>query len=192
MSIDYLHSERVYLRPFELDDVPLLHTWFNDSEVTHYMFAGQKPTTLKQVQEIMERDISGHNVVMMAIEKETNQLFALVGLYEIHDTAIKAEMRIIIGNKEFWGKGYGKELTELITFYGFDRLNLHRIYLGFTSANKAAEGAYTKAGYVYEGTLKDDIYRNSQYYDSIRMALLRDEYYEKYYEKHKVKFSIGA
>lgn len=188
--MDYLQTERVTLRPYQPEDIAFIHTWFNDPEVTHYMFTGQKPTTLEQVQHIMQHDVASNNVVMIAVDKETSTVIGLVGLYEIHDTAKKAEMRIIIGNKDFWGKGYGTELTEVITFYGFDRLNLHRIHLGYTAANGAAAGAYTNAGYVQEGVRRDDIYRNSRYYDSVLMGLLRDEYYANKYEEHKKKFVI--
>ena len=190
MKTAYLHTERFILRPYEDSDIPILHTWFNDPEITYFMFTGQKPKTLDQVSKIMKHDVDENNVIMMAVDKDSKEVFGLVGLYEIHDTAKKAEMRIIIGNKEYWGKGYGTELSELINYYGFDRLNLHRIYLGFTAANEAAKRAYEKAGYVEEGILRDDIYRNSKYYNSIRMAILRDEYYEKYYEDHKKRFFI--
>ena len=95
---------------------------------------------------------------------------------------------MLIGEKDFWGGGYGTEITELITYYGFDRLNLNRIYLGYTADNKAAGKVYQKAGYVFEGTLKKDIYRNSKYYDSIRMAILRKDYYEKFYKLHSERF----
>lgn len=190
MTTEYLQTEKILLRPYKEDDLHLLHVWFNDPEVTYFMFTGQKPTTIDQVGEIMKKDVNANNVIMVAVDKETSDVFGLVGLYEIHDTAKKAEMRIIIGNKDYWGKGYGTELSELINYYGFDRLNLHRIFLGFTASNQAAKRAYEKAGYIEEGVLCDDIYRNSQYYDSIRMAILRDDYYEKYYEDHKKRFSI--
>jgi len=188
--MEYLHTQRVALRPYTPEDIPRIHAWFNDPEVTHYMFTGQKPTTLEQVTSLMKHDVEEGNVVMIAVNKEDDAVIGLVGLYEIHPTANKAEMRIIIGEKQYWGKGYGSELTEVITFYGFDRLNLHRIYLGYTAANKAAAGAYTNAGYTHEGVLRDDIYRNSEYYDTVRMGLLRDEYYAHKYEEHKKKFSI--
>jgi len=109
---------------------------------------------------------------------------------KIPNAAKKAEMRIIIGNSDFRGRGYGTEMTEMINFYGFDRLNLHRIYLGVTAENKGGVHAYEKAGYVREGLLKDDVYRNSQYYDAVRMAILRDDYYEKWHAKHQKLFGI--
>jgi RimJ/RimL family protein N-acetyltransferase len=83
----------------------------------------------------------------------------------------------------------GTEVTEILTYYGFDRLNLNRIYLGFTAENKGAGKAYEKAGYRQEGILKEDIYRNSRYYDSVRMAILRKDYYKDRHNEHKLKFS---
>ena len=207
----FLQSNTVYLRPYEERDVKYIHEWFNDPEVTHFMFTGQKPTREEQVKKIIEDDI-GHgqdsrklesiktimdhetqavtNTIFMVCDVGTDEVIGLVGLYEIHQTARKAEMRIIIGNKAYWGKGFGTEITEMINFYGFDRLNLHRIYLGVTDENKGGVRAYEKAGYVHEGILKEDIYRNSRYYDSVRMGILRKDYYEKFYENHKKRFSV--
>ena len=207
----FLQSDKVCLRPFEDGDVQHLSAWFNDPEVTHFMFTGQKPTTEKQVKKIMDHDIEHGrtstapqsiktiveqevkaltNTIFMVCNVSTEELIGLVGLYEIHQIARKAEMRIIIGNKNYWGKGYGTEITEIINFYGFDRLNLHRIYLGVTHENKGGIRAYEKAGYVHEGVLKEDIYRNSRYYDSVRMGILRNDYYEKFYENHKTRFNV--
>ena len=77
-----------------------------------------------------------------------------------------------------------------MTFYGFDRLNLNRIWLGITSENKRGIRAYEKAGFRHEGALRQDIYRNSLYYDSVRMAVVRDEYYPERYEQHAKRFQV--
>lgn len=190
MSNLFLQGKYTAIRPFQADDLDFVYRWFNDQEATRYMFTGQKPQTREQIAAQLTNDTqSPVATVFVALEKETGTPIGLVGLYEIHSTARKAEMRIILGAENIRGKGYGTELVRMITFYGFDRLNLHRIYLGFTSENEAARRAYEKAGYKYEGELKEDIYRNSRYYDSIRMAMLRDEYYEKLYPEDKLLFS---
>lgn len=191
----FLKSENIILKQIEAEDMRdlsvLISKWINDGVVTYYMFTGQKPRNSEQVakdfRELLENE---HNVIFLVIDKETDNPIGYAGLYDINHSSRKAEYRVLIGDKDFWGKGLGTEITELITFYGFDRLNLHRIYLGFTSDNKAAFRAYEKSGYVKEGVLREDIYRNSKYYDSVRMAILRDDYYEKYYDQHKNKFSI--
>jgi RimJ/RimL family protein N-acetyltransferase len=188
---NFLSSDKIYFRPYEAGDSKLIYQWFNDPVTTYYMFTGQRPMTPEQIEKSLAEDTScSHNVIFIVIDKKSKKAIGLTGLYEINHTARKAEMRIIIGEPNFRGKGYGTEIVQLVNYYGFDRLNLNRIYLGFTSANKGGENAYKNAGYVYEGTLKQDIYRNSQYYDSTRMAILRDDYYKNWYPKDKKRFAI--
>ncbi len=189
----FLESQKIFLRPIEIKEVPkislLIVKWVNDGIVTYYMFAGQKPQNAEQVSADFKRQLeAGNNAIFLVVDKKTKKPIGYAGLYDINLTARKAEFRILIGEKKFWGKGYGTEITEILTYYGFDRLNLNRVYLGYTKSNKAAGRAYEKAGYVYEGTLKEDIYRNSQYYDTVKMAILREDYYKKFYKMHSEKF----
>jgi RimJ/RimL family protein N-acetyltransferase len=185
----FLAGNLVGLRAVEDDDIPLIARWINDEEVTHFMFYGQWPTNLGQVRETIQKQVSSpQNVVFMVYDRKTNRRIGFAGIYDIHLTAQKGEFRILIGEKDFWGKGYGTEVTELLTFYGFDRLNFHRIYLGVTAENKGGVKAYERAGYAHEGVLKDDIFRNGRYYDTIRMGLLRDEYLKKYHKDHAKRF----
>lgn len=194
MSPNYfLKGEEVFLRPFEVEELPelarLITKWVNDEIVTYYMFTGQKPQNSEQVATDLKKQLEEKtNILFLIADLKTQKPIGYAGLYNIHLTARKAEFRILIGEKDFWGRGYGTEVTELVTYYGFDRLNLNRIYLGYTAQNKGAGRAYEKAGYSYEGTLKEDIYRNSQYYDAIRMAILRKDYYQKFYKLHSERF----
>ncbi len=186
----FLQSERIELRPVAESDFELIASWLNDGEITTFMFYGQRPQTLKQVREWIEADLAtDKNVILMVVDKENNKTIGFTGYYNLHFTARKGELRILIGDKSVWGKGYGTEIIELMTFYGFDRLNLERVALGFTSDNKRAEGAYTKAGFKHEGVAKHDIYRNSQYYDTAHMGLIREDYYKERFENHKKRFS---
>ena len=185
----FLSGKLVFLRSVEETDIAIIAPWLNDGEVTHYMFYGQKPTNLSQVREMIMGQVNNPaNAVWMVLDLKSKKPIGFCGLYDIHATAQKAEFRILIGTKEFWGKGYGTEITELLTFYGFDRLNLHRVWLGVTSENKGGVKAYERAGYVYEGALNDDIYRYSRYYDTVRMGILRDGYYKKLFKKHLTVF----
>lgn len=189
----FLKGGKVGLRPIEIEDLQklsrLIAKWVNDGIVTYYLFTGQKPQNSEQVAaDFKEQLDAGNNVIFLIVDSKTNKPIGYAGLYELHSTARKAESRILIGEKGFWGKGYGTEVVELLTFYGFDRLNLNRIYLGYTAENKGSGRIYENAGYVYEGTLKEDIYRNSKYYDSVRMAILRKDYYKKLYKSHSERF----
>lgn len=191
----FLEGEKVILAPIELEDLKKLSQiiagWVNDGKVTYFMFSGQTPKNSEQVFGDFKKQLeSGNNAIFLIVNRKTKKPIGYAGLYDIHATARKAESRILIGEKKFWGRGYGTEVIELLTFYGFDRLNLNRIYLGFTEENKGSGLAYKEAGYVYEGKFKEDIYRNSRYYNTIRMAILRKDYYKKFYEFHLKRFGI--
>ncbi|MBI5147719.1 MAG: GNAT family N-acetyltransferase [Parcubacteria group bacterium] len=176
----FLSGRLISLRPVERNDAPLIARWINDPLVTFTMFTGQRPVNREQVENlIMSQVVAFENVIFIMTDKKSGQPIGLTGLYDIHPTARKAEFRVMIGEEMFWGKGRGTEAAHLMLFYGFDRLNLHRIWLGVTAENVAGVRAYEKAGFKREGVLKEDLYRNSRYYDSIRMAVLRQEYYAK-------------
>lgn len=188
----FLSGTKIGIRPVIESDIDSIWLWWNDSDVTRYMFTGQRPTTVEQVRNQVESDVaSPHSDVFMLVDLASGEGIGLVGLYQQQTTARKAELRIIIGEKDSWGQGYGTEATKLITFYGFDRLNLNRIYLGVTSENGGANRAYEKAGYVQEGVLKEDIYRNGEYYNTIRLGLLRSEYLEKHYREDVEVFTLN-
>lgn len=189
----FLKGEKIFLRPIEIEELQeiarLITKWVNDEIVTYFMFTGQKPQNSAAIVADFKKQLEAqNNIIFLVVDIKTQKAIGYAGLYEIHPTARKAEFRILIGEKDFWGKGYGTEVTELVTYYGFDRLNLNRIYLGYTAKNKNSGRVYEKAGYTYEGTLKEDIYRNSKYYDSIRMAILRKDYYHKFYKSHSERF----
>lgn len=193
MNNYFLKTERIILEPIEIKELAglsrLIVKWVNDEIVTYYMFTGQKPQNSEQVAADLKKQLQKQdNVIFLVRDIETKELIGYTGLYDIQASARKAEFRVLIGEKDFWGKGYGTEITELITYYGFDRLNLNRIYLGYAAENKGAGRTYEKAGYIYEGTLRQAIYRNSKYYDSIEMAILRKDYYEKFYQSHLKRF----
>jgi len=189
----FLAGPRVALRPLEAEDAPHLGRWMNDDVTTYFMFTGQRPLTRAQVAEELARLVgSPANSVFLVVERKSGQPIGFAGLYDINASARKAEFRILLGEAAYRGRGYGTEVTELLTFYGFDRLNLNRIWLGVTDDNLGARRAYEKAGYRYEGTLRQDLYRNSRYYDSVRMSVLRDEYYNERYKADAARFASRA
>lgn len=191
-SKEFLAGEHVSLRAVEENDYAHLARWINDSVFSYYLFYGQLPMNVEQAGAMFRQQVeSPSNVVFMmeVMEKRKKKPIGITGLYDIHPRSLKAEFRVHIGETDYWGKGLGLETTQLMMFYGFDRLNLHRISLGVTAENVAALSTYIKAGFIKEGVIRDGMYRNSRYYDDVLFGILRDEYYKKYFEKHKKRFA---
>ena len=108
--------------------------------------------------------------------KETDEYIGVAGLHALNWIARCGEFRILIGEKSAWGKGAGSEVLQLLTSYAIEILNFNKVWLGVNSGNIQAISSYKKAGYVEEGRLRQEIFRNGQYFDAIRMSLLKPEY----------------
>lgn len=87
-----------------------------------------------------------------------------------------AECILDIGEKSKWGKGYGTEAMSLLLTYAFLELNLHRLSLRVFSTNEKAIHLYKKIGFVQEGRVKEAVFRNGEWIDSIYMGLLQTYY----------------
>ncbi|MED4174038.1 GNAT family protein, partial [Halalkalibacterium halodurans] len=87
-----------------------------------------------------------------------------------------AECIIDIGEKTYWGKGYGFEALRLLLNYAFLEMNLHRVSLRVFSFNKKAIRLYEKLGFKHEGTSRQCLYRYGQWHDIVHMGILKDEY----------------
>ena len=88
----------------------------------------------------------------------------------------EAWVGIGIGEREFWGKGYGTEMMKLCLQYAFIELNVHRVSLGLHEYNPRALRSYEKAGFRMEGRTRQDLMREGKRYDSLWMGILREEW----------------
>jgi [ribosomal protein S5]-alanine N-acetyltransferase len=86
-----------------------------------------------------------------------------------------ADIGLLIGERDCWGKGYATEALRLVTNYAFKTLNLHKLTAGCYDGNKGSEKAFIKAGFVVEGIRKKHCYCYGVYVGSIIFGLLNDE-----------------
>lgn len=77
--------------------------------------------------------------------------------------------------KELRGKGYGKMVMEMVVKYGFDYLNMHRLWLLVLETNERAKHVYESVGFKEEGRYRESIFRDGKYYDYICMSVLKEE-----------------
>ena len=99
--------------------------------------------------------------------------FVGLGLNLIHS---EAWVGIGIGEREYWGKGYGIEALKLVVQYAFMELGLQRVSLGLHEYNARALKSYEKAGFRLEGQTRQDVLREGRRNDTFWMGILRDEW----------------
>lgn len=176
MHHPFLVGELVYLRRLERGDISDRYfQWFNDAEVTRYMVNGAIPNRPEEMESFFERmSRSTNDVVFAIVDRATEQHIGNTAIHNIDWIRRLGEFGIIVGEKEYWGKGYGTEATRLLVGFAFDRLNLNRVWLGVNAEHRAAIRAYEKVGFQIEGRLRQEMYRNGAYADRLIMAILRE------------------
>ena len=184
MSIIY--GKRIRLRAVEREDVQKFHEWVNDPEVTRSL-ALYLPMSMRDEESWFDgfgkRD---PNEKPLAIEIRKGKAWKLIGncaAFGIDMVNRSAELGIMIGAKEEWNKGYGAESMTLLLKHGFETLNLNRLFLRVYEANVRAVRSYEKAGFVFEGKMRQAVYKHGNYDDVLFMSVLRSEWDSRKKEK---------
>lgn len=99
-----------------------------------------------------------------------------VSLKRIDWRSRNAELSIVLGVRELWGKGYGQDAVQTMCRFAFKQLGLNRIYLYVRADHEAGIRAYEKAGFKHEGIARQQLYRNGEYHDLILLGLLAQEF----------------
>jgi RimJ/RimL family protein N-acetyltransferase len=77
---------------------------------------------------------------------------------------------------EHRGKGLAAKVYDWLLDYLFNQLNMHAVHLEVIESNARAQHVYEKLGFHVDGRLRERVFRNGKYEDSILMSLLRSEY----------------
>jgi RimJ/RimL family protein N-acetyltransferase len=169
-----LKGERIVLRPIESEHLPNYVRWFADPDVLEY-FGMVHPMNLANEQVWYEAQNKDPSVVNFACEFEGRHIGGC-GFFRINHAQQNAEVGLFIGEKAFWDQGLGKDILRTIVAYGFDYLNLHRIYLRVFPGNLRAVHVYEQVGFVHEGRFREAEWRHGRWHDLLYMSVLRHEW----------------
>jgi RimJ/RimL family protein N-acetyltransferase len=166
------------LRELERPDLAAVNRWRNDPEVIRFLGANFIFISPEIDQRWYDSYLTARDrTVRLAMEdSESNRVIGCVYLTDIHRVNRSAEFAILIGEKEYWGRGHGTEASRRVLAHAFDDLNLHRIYLSVLADNLRAIRLYEKLGFRQEGRQREAIYKEGAYRDVVLMAVLEQEY----------------
>ncbi|MCX6723040.1 MAG: GNAT family protein [Candidatus Staskawiczbacteria bacterium] len=178
MRDPFLVGQKIYLRTIDENDLnEEYQSWLNDEEVchfnSHHRFPNYKENMLDYYSNIIK---TKNNIILAVIDKKNEKHIGNIALQEINYIDRSAELAIIIGNKDYWGKGIGEEAGQLIVTHGFKTMNLHRIYCGTSKENIGMQKLASKLGFKQEGISRDALFKNGHFQDVVNYSLLENEY----------------
>jgi len=171
-----ISGKRVRLRAIERGDIPTFLKWLDDPQVQRYLGRTPFPLSLAEEERWFERQLNDEKSRIFAIETEKGVHIGNIGLHEIDYKDGKATLGIMIGEKGYWGQGYGSDAIKALLRFAFEELNLHRLYLSVFDFNKRAIRCYEKCGFRQEGIVRESVFRHGRYQNEILMGILRHEF----------------
>lgn len=159
------------LRKPEESDVKDLMVLKND-EKSAFLLGG---IHRKYSQEDICKWINFHNnqedeLLFVIVDLAKTRVVGHVGIYKIDYRIRRAEIGILLGGKSDHGKGWGTKVTRFMTDYAFKELGLHKVKASILKENLPSYYMFKKCGYIDEGILVDENYKNGRYYDVVMMA----------------------
>jgi len=149
--------------------------WINNKEAVKYSLSSfGPPRTERWVREYVQ-DLNENENTWDQVIVHDGARIGFCGFCNISTQNRSAEFYILIGDSEHWGKGIGTEAGRGALEYGFNKLNLHRVWLTVSELNVAAIKSYQKLGFSHEGIMRDAAFRDGQYHDKVVMGILGKE-----------------
>lgn len=87
----------------------------------------------------------------------------------------RAEIGLLIGDRDCWGKGYASEAIAILTDFAFQTIGLRRVGAGAYAENEGSARAFEKAGYRREAVFRDHWWHDGRFQDGVYLAKINPE-----------------
>lgn len=170
-----LHTERLILRSFALEDAADVQCLTSDPDVASTTDVMEQPCEDETAEEWIQwchKEFEKGTIANFAITLRTNgTLIGMVGLvFRNHLPYNDASLGYWIG-KPYWNSGYATEAAKAMVAYGFREHDIDLIYADYSKRNPASGRVMQKIGMHYAYDLSED--------DMIRYRILKSEFAEK-------------
>jgi RimJ/RimL family protein N-acetyltransferase len=171
-----ISSEKIILRPYEIGDIPFWQKWDIDPQVQAFL---PEPKNEPQTPEEMaaylkECQDENDGYYWTIVWKDTNQPIGTISLTEVNPYHGIGELGIVIGEREYWGKGIAQESIKLIVSL-MPVLGIRRVSAEFEERNIAMEKVLIKSGFQKEAILNSSRIKDGHPINTIRYFYLKSD-----------------
>ena len=155
-----IRGEKVVLRARNIEDAALNYAWRQDEELSRLDAAAPLRMTFEEFLRLFAAELEDTNQrrQRFAIETLDGVVIGNCTYYDIDRPRRQCELGIVIGDKAYWGKGYGEDAVRTLLRHIFEATDIERVYLYTLDWNVRAQRSFRKAGFVEIGRAKDGRY----------------------------------
>jgi [ribosomal protein S5]-alanine N-acetyltransferase len=172
-----LAGDTVVLREFRIDDLDDAVAVVGDDRVTNWLSfdSRSRAETEAMIRGIIERSsATPRTEYYLAVALPTDD--HLVGFARLAPTAVKAGKLGYAIAADHWGHGYATDAVRTLVEFGLATLELHRISAAIGPDNKASMAIVERLGFVREGQIRDHVFTNGAWRDSVLYSMLADDW----------------
>ena len=171
-----IKGKKVGLRAIEKEDLPCLRDWRNLVEFRKHFREVRELSLTDQEAWLDSLQNSKHiNYMFTVVDLKTNNPIGAAGLLYINWIIRSADFSFYIGKDKVYidNKGLAEEATQLLINYGFNNLNLHKIWMELYEFDNVKIDFFTnKFGFKQDGILRDNCFENGKYWNSLIISKL--------------------
>jgi len=145
----------------------------------HPIFPSYLPKTEEDEIKWIESLSGSDTKIIFMIVIEDGTPIGTMGIHDINYKDSWCTTSAMIGEKKYWGKGYGTEAKKLLLEYIFNELNLNKVCSDVIAFNKRSRKYLEKTGYVEEGCRRKHIFKDGKHHDLILFAIFREDWRKK-------------
>lgn len=179
INIPKLETDRLILRPININDLADMYEYASDDEVTKYLtWPTHKSieTTKRVLKNIISQPLNNHPETLAIILKDDNKMIGTIDYPVFNNKRKFAEIGFIL-NRDYWGKGIMFEAGIEVIKLGFDYFNLNRLEITHMIDNNQSKRVIEKLGFTFEGIKRKSLERyDGSIHDVKLYSIIKDEY----------------
>jgi len=165
-----LDGKDIRIREFDAtQDRGFFVRWLEDEHGKFFLLSSVTAKTL-DVDHVLQ---SGQNILGVITLADATPI-GMMAFLDYDRRQEKAELRKLIGEQRYRGRGFARQATALWIHYGLHGLGLKKIYLNTLQTNIRNIRLNEALGFRVEGILRKEFYIDGEYHDMLRMALFRE------------------
>ena len=173
-----LKGKKLILRPGQDKDIFYLINWYNDKELNRLAGWAEGRISTYSLRQNLAKAF-GYDPMNLIIEAKNSKPIGTIQLYNFDEQNQSCKLGIRIGDRNYWGKGYGEDAINTILKYAFYNIDILRVSLKFYEYNIRASKCYLKCGFKYEGRTRKSANIDGEFYDEIVMGILKSDFINK-------------
>jgi len=172
----FAEGNKVYVRTLKRSDLAKIVQWKNDPEIAYLVRGCPIQTNLRLESKRFDKTREEGDGTRLMITTKQGEPIGMIALGDIDKTNKKASLGMLIGEKQYWNRGYGSDALIALIDYMFNKLDFNRVSLEVFDYNHRAKRAYEKIGFKVEGVQREGLIQGNEYHDIYLMGITKRDF----------------